>query len=145
VLLIEILKKFIVAVKVHYHSNAYHNIYHAVDVLQATYFLIYENGHRDEPCAYASFTALEKLAMLIAAYGHDIGHPGCNNFFLNNAKTSLSVLYHGESVLEHYHISLLFQLLERHPIFGSLPSDSIKGITITDNHQGAHFLILSSC
>jgi 3',5'-cyclic-nucleotide phosphodiesterase len=127
----EIFKKFLVAVKIHYHENAYHNFCHAVDVLQATYFMLLGRSASlvsAEPfqCPFSSFSSLEKFATLIAAYGHDIGHPGCNNFFMNNARTSLSILYHGESVLEHYHVALLFELFTRYCFFEHLSQNALQ-------------------
>ena len=129
------------AVKIRYHANEYHNIYHAVDVLQATYFIICpeltmtQGGHGHCPDVmhemlrdpgFASFTSFEIFATLVAAFGHDIGHPGCNNFFMNNARTSLAMMYHGESVLEHYHVTLLFDLLQKNPILQNITPDLQK-------------------
>ena len=137
------------AVKIRYHANEYHNIYHAVDVLQATYFIICPEltmmqGGRDshDPSldvihemlrdpGFASFTSFEIFATLVAAFGHDIGHPGCNNFFMNNARTSLAMMYHGESVLEHYHVTLLFDLLQKNPILQNIAPDLQRSTPIS--------------
>lgn len=54
---------------------------------------------------------VETLALYLAALGHDAGHFRLNNAFLNNSKHALCKRY-PESVLENYHIKLLFELLE---------------------------------
>lgn len=115
---IELFKDFIVAVKIHYHGNSYHNIQHAVDVLQSTYYLLKESALDKQTLVH--FDSLDQLALLLAAYGHDIGHPGCNNSFMNTTQTSLASLYHGQSVLENLHVALLFELLKKYPVLQGL-------------------------
>ena len=54
-----------------YRSNPYHNGTHAADVVQALgALLLGEPGFRD------ALSALELLAMVLAAAAHDVGHPG---------------------------------------------------------------------
>ncbi|KAI8069547.1 hypothetical protein BC940DRAFT_271645 [Gongronella butleri] len=110
-----------------YHElNPYHNFQHAVDVMQATfYFLcrmgilspmdqdaypwIAQNGHINQ-----LFTSLDALALLLASLGHDIGHPGLTNIFLVRTHTPLAMLYNDRSVLENFHATVFFNILQRH-------------------------------
>jgi cAMP-specific phosphodiesterase 4 len=57
------------------------------------------------------FDKLEILALYLAALGHDAGHFRLNNAFLKNSKHTLFKKY-PESVLENFHLGLLFELLD---------------------------------
>ena len=58
------------AVEAEYRDNPYHNVAHAADVVQTLGSMLLSEGFRD------SLTAMEVLAMLVAAACHDVGHPG---------------------------------------------------------------------
>lgn len=58
--------------------------------------------------------AKDVFALLIAGLGHDIGHPGVNNFYMINARTPLAQLYHDRAVLENYHATSLFLIFRKH-------------------------------
>jgi hypothetical protein len=99
------------AIKAIYHApNPYHNYVHAIDVLQATYSFLVDIGvvpplsyllepeprepwqRPDEDqkpvCGVGTRRAREVLrpqdvfAVLVAAMGHDVGHPGLSNAFM---------------------------------------------------------------
>lgn len=138
------MNRFLFAVRAIYHApNPYHNYVHAIDVLQASYtFLVaigvappfpflLEDGvepwmrpelpvEKDGPDANARRKVLELmrpqevLCLMIAAMGHDVGHPGLSNAFMKNAKTPLSQLYDDKSVLENMHCTLIVQLMRKH-------------------------------
>ena len=57
------------------------------------------------------FEPVEVLALYLSALGHDAGHFRLNNAFLKNSKHALYKKYR-ESVLENFHLGLLFELLE---------------------------------
>lgn len=57
-------------------------------------------------------TAHEYYATLIAGFAHDVGHPGSNNVFEINSGSNLAIRYNDESVLENFHCSLLFQVMQ---------------------------------
>ena len=57
------------------------------------------------------FDPVEVLALYLSALGHDAGHFRLNNAFLKNSKHALYKKYK-ESVLENFHLGLLFELLE---------------------------------
>jgi len=102
------LKNFVVGVEARYHPNPYHNFFHAVDVLQTTFFMIKTLGS-----SLSSYLrSIDVLGLLIAAFCHDIGHPGCNNLFLCNAKLSIATIFSQRSVLENYHLMIMFALLD---------------------------------
>jgi hypothetical protein len=102
-----------------YKSNPYHNACHAADVCQSLMYFIFQS----DLCK--SLTTLESATCIVAALGHDIGHPGLTNRFIVNNKESLAVQYNDLSVLENMHCSSIFMLLELpgHNIFKSLQND----------------------
>lgn len=53
----------------------YHNLYHAVDVMHATYLTLEGMG------ASGLLTETEELALLLSALCHDLDHPGLTNSF----------------------------------------------------------------
>ena len=160
-----------------YHSpNPYHNYVHAVDVLQAAYSflaaleLVPPFSHLRQPCpgvwprpsntpspngtkrVWEIVRDQDVLATLIAAIGHDVGHPGFSNAFMvsplyvetptktdglsqSNAKTPLSQVYDNKSVLENMHCMLLAQLLRKHGFGFLLGPDHSPGAK-PQSHQG---------
>ena len=74
------------------------------DVLAATHCL-----HKGLPPGV--FDPVEVLALYLGALGHDAGHFRLNNAFLKNSKHALYKKYR-ESVLENFHLGLVFELLE---------------------------------
>ncbi|KAL0077051.1 hypothetical protein F4703DRAFT_1742946, partial [Phycomyces blakesleeanus] len=113
-----------------YHrENNYHNFRHAVDVLQATYYFLSRIGciqlpntpvetHKKRPkianLARDLLRPIDTFALLMAAVGHDIGHPGVNNMFMINSSTPLAILYNDRSVLESFHSMAFCHLLQQH-------------------------------
>ena len=104
--------RLLFAIRAIYHApNPYHNYIHAVDVLQASYtflvavgvapqlsILLEENssswtraeiindGNTEEYNANVALQSIlrpqDVLAIMIAAMGHDVGHPGLSNVFM---------------------------------------------------------------
>jgi HD superfamily phosphohydrolase len=56
---------------------------------------------------------LEAVTLLISATVHDVGHPGFNNAFMVAVGTSQALIYNDQSVLENYHCSLTFQIIQK--------------------------------
>lgn len=103
------LRSFLTAVERGYHKeNFYHNSLHAADVTASTIFLI-RNGIE----LSGNLLDLEIFALVVAALGHDIGHPGVNNAFLMATGDDLAYLYNDRSILENMHASRTFQILRR--------------------------------
>ncbi|KFY90646.1 hypothetical protein V500_05058 [Pseudogymnoascus sp. VKM F-4518 (FW-2643)] len=120
------LLKFVVASRNGYNTFVpYHNFRHVVDVLQAVFHLLVRIGSlpsfpEGEPMESESRSTMAKmlrpfeaLTLLIAAIGHDIGHPGVNNMFLVTIKSPLARLYNDKSVLESYHSAVYCHMLKK--------------------------------
>ena len=76
-----------------YRKIPYHNMYHGFNVLQGSYCLIMTT----ESCK--KLTQLEKLSMLIAGLGHDLGHDGVNTHFHVASNTDLALRCDGDYFL----------------------------------------------
>ncbi|KAF7316276.1 High-affinity phosphodiesterase [Mycena indigotica] len=127
-------------------QNSYHNFEHAVDVLQATYHylcaagvvppvsILAKDSHATptKPKAWQSrrpfdsgplVTVLDPtdlFVLMVAAIGHDAGHPGFTNLFMQNAAAPLSAVYDGKSALEQMHVALLIRVMRAHGMAGIL-------------------------
>lgn len=138
------MNRFLFAVRAIYHNpNPYHNYIHAIDVLQATYMFLMSIGvvppfsffldmvpgqtiwkrpdEASQPSGGAGTRRAREIlrpqdvfAVLMAAIGHDVGHPGLSNAFMKNAKVPLSLVYDDRSVLENMHTVLVVRLLNKH-------------------------------
>ncbi|KAI8054489.1 hypothetical protein BDF22DRAFT_619086 [Syncephalis plumigaleata] len=153
------LHRFILAIRSSYHAtNPYHDFYHAVDVLQATFYIlnalgIIPNDKRESKelddaaqkrhaALHRVFRAKDVFALMVASLGHDVGHPGVNNFYMINARTPLAELYNDQSVLENYHATSLFLLMRKHGLNfydndQNFRSTVVNAILATD--MGTHF------
>jgi len=97
-------------------SVPYHNWFHAVDVTHGVNRLL-------QVCsADAYLSCHERFALLVAAVGHDLGHPGVNNHFIIETAHELALLYNDRSPLENMHCARLFQItfVAKCNIFASL-------------------------
>lgn len=98
-------RTFLVSMRAAYHpQHAYHNFAHAVDVLQACYSFLSHIGvapnvsrlrqeSRSKPWKREAklnekgrigdiLRPMDVLALLVAAIGHDVGHPGLTNAYM---------------------------------------------------------------
>lgn len=57
---------------------------------------------------------VDVFALLLAAVGHDVGHPGLSNAFMTNADTPLSKVFDHKSSLEQLHCALLLRLMHKY-------------------------------
>lgn len=57
-------------------------------------------------------TELDVLGWIIAAAGHDVGHPALTNRFLINSRDNIAIRYNDQSVLEQMHCCITFGLLQ---------------------------------
>lgn len=76
-------------------TNPYHNSTHAADVAQASHCCL--------QALQPNVNSLEKLAVILAAFTHDLDHPGVNQTFLIATKSPLATLYGSSSILEEHH------------------------------------------
>lgn len=102
--------RYVRTVAERYHKRPFHNLRHAVDVTLAVSILarLVAKAH---PEAFEDKTTL--AALVVAAFAHDIDHPGCMNNFLVATSHPLAVLYANQSVLERHHCATATALLQR--------------------------------
>lgn len=120
------LQTFLLACRAAYNSFVlYHNFRHAIDVLQSVFCFLLHIGALPpyEPTGQVAvekspiaclLSPFDALTLLISAIGHDVGHPGVNNFFLVKLNAPLAQLYNDNSVLEAFHCAAFSQILRRH-------------------------------
>jgi hypothetical protein len=83
------------------------------------------------------FDKAEIFALIVSAMAHDVGHCGYTNSFHIKKKDELALRYNDTSVLENYHCSLLFELInetETENIFRTVNYENyikIRNIIIT--------------
>lgn len=110
----------------YYCTNPYHNFRHAVDVLQAVFYMLLSSNclpRMNDQCPSFDGGICPVLARLvtpryllgacIVGIGHDVGHPGVNNAFLITTKSPLALLYNDRSVLENLHCAALSRILRQ--------------------------------
>ena len=108
----EVLANFLAAVGSRYHPNPYHNFNHGVHVLLGSWLLARDELHTVRSTHMVEkLTQLHILALLVAAVGHDVDHPGVNNAFLCNTNAPLAMRYNDQSVLENHHAATTFEIL----------------------------------
>jgi len=83
----------------------YHNNIHAADVTQSVHALLCDMG------LDSYFDSIGRLALVLGAIVHDMGHDGRSNAFHINSCDGLALTYNDRSVLENYHVSMAFRLL----------------------------------
>lgn len=88
----------------------YHNDLHAADVLQTSHVFTQYGDLRQ----ILDLTSLDLAAFFIANIIHDFKHPGLNNNYQINKKTSIATKYNDISVLENFHVSSAFKVIS-HP------------------------------
>ncbi|KAF7722751.1 3',5'-cyclic-nucleotide phosphodiesterase [Apophysomyces ossiformis] len=115
---------FIIDLSSAYHDgNPYHNFAHAVDVLQCLYYFLCKSEQVPNKKTTSGPNVIRRrdllrpidvFALLVAAIGHDVAHPGVNNVFLSKSGAPLALLYNDRSILENFHSTVLFQILKKH-------------------------------
>ena len=114
----ETFANFISAIGSRYQANPYHNFNHGVHVLLSAWLLAQEERHHPLVPEGNHFGSRNEalsdhhlLALLIAAVGHDVDHPGVNNAFMMNSDSPLALRYNDQSVLENHHAATTFSIL----------------------------------
>ncbi|XP_032366718.1 calcium/calmodulin-dependent 3',5'-cyclic nucleotide phosphodiesterase 1C [Etheostoma spectabile] len=88
------------------YKNPYHNLMHAADVTQTIHYLLLKTG------IVHWLTELEIFAIIFAAAIHDFEHTGTTNNFHIQTRSDTAMLYNDRAVLENYHVSAAFRLLQ---------------------------------
>eukprot|EP01006_Ploeotia_vitrea_P035219 TRINITY_DN65846_c8_g15_i1.p1 TRINITY_DN65846_c8_g15~~TRINITY_DN65846_c8_g15_i1.p1 ORF type:complete len:850 (+),score=454.44 TRINITY_DN65846_c8_g15_i1:192-2552(+) len=112
------LKRFLVAIRLGYHEeNAYHNFRHGWSVFHFVYLTLRRTR------AKQFLTSLDVLALLVAALGHDVDHPGNTNSFEVNTRSELAMQHNDVSVLENHHACVTYRILsdDNCNIFAGIP------------------------
>jgi hypothetical protein len=115
---------FVNAIEPKYKPNPFHNFCHAVDVE-------YEVARYMKLTSAESFLPeISQFWLMIAAIGHDVGHPGVNNVYLVETSNELAVKYNDTSPLENMHCATLFQIFvpPETNVFGQLGKDLYKEV-----------------
>jgi len=99
------LRSLLRAVEAAYRDVPYHNALHGAGVGQAVACLMLETRLRER------LTRAEQLALLVAAFGHDVAHPGLTSAFLKASKAPVAAL-HADPVLESMHAARLLELAD---------------------------------
>lgn len=169
------IKPLLLSLRSAYHArNAYHNFAHAVDVTQACYSFLTtlklapplstltdpecDGTWTRDPSINAHgrlgdvMQPMHVLALMIAALGHDVGHPGLSNAYMVsvatasgssavgsilrpwvpgfafwnqvNARTAAAQVYNDKSVLENFHSVTLARMLKMHGLGHLLETES---------------------
>lgn len=88
----------------------------------------------------------------VSACIHDVGHPGFTNNYLINTRDTLAIRYNDIAVLENFHISLAFEIMQvsKNDIFKNFSTSAYKGIRqamiemVLATDMSRHFDFLSS-
>ena len=118
-----IMANFLTRVEDSYQKNTYHNSTHAADVMHAMHYFIHVLGLGD------LISSSDILACFIAAAIHDVDHPGFNNAYMIATSSPLALRYNDISVLENYHCSKGFEIMNSDPsmnVLGSFPPERFK-------------------
>jgi cAMP-specific phosphodiesterase 4 len=141
---VEVFSQFHEKVKKGYNDLPYHNYRHAIDVTYTVTRMI------DITMGYKWLTEVDQFAMLIAAFCHDVGHPGVNNPFLVETMHDMALRYNDKSPLENMHCAQLFTICadEKTNVFRGLDATSRKAArkvciaTILHTDMANHFEML---
>ena len=98
------LVKFLLTLRKNYRPVLYHNWCHAFHVANSIFVILETGGMSNR------FTDLEKLALMIASFAHDVDHRGTNNKYQQEFDTPLYNLYN-TSTMEHHHYRLVSTVL----------------------------------
>eukprot|EP00904_Undaria_pinnatifida_P009831 jgi/Undpi1/5979/HiC_scaffold_2.g01253.m1 len=99
------LRSFVRGVEEKYHPNPFHNLTHAVSVTHAAFTIVSTTQ------ISSLLRPLDKLALLVAAFCHDVDHPGNNNAYEVNSLSPLALQHGDSSVLERHHVFVAYQIL----------------------------------
>ena len=102
-------KKLVHTIFHNYPPNPYHNIHHAVDVLQCVWYIIFQSDAKVQLQSILKPTDI--FSLMLAAFCHDLGHPSFSNSFIHEMNHPLRIIFNDISVLEQYHSMILFSIL----------------------------------
>eukprot|EP01138_Halocafeteria_seosinensis_P005938 gb/GECG01006070.1/.p1 GENE.gb/GECG01006070.1/~~gb/GECG01006070.1/.p1 ORF type:complete len:1086 (+),score=132.48 gb/GECG01006070.1/:1-3258(+) len=104
---IDKLRRFIEDVRANYRPNPFHNFYHAVETLRATLLILARTQ------ATTCLSYLDMFSMLVAAFCHDVDHPGNSQTYEILTRSPLAIRHNDSSVLERHHAHTTFSILSK--------------------------------
>lgn len=124
-------------------QNPYHGPIHAAQVCHLSRWLSKAMGIMERQ------SEVEHTAFMIAAFCHDIRHPGRNNAFCVSSVSPLALRYNNTKVLENFHSATCLELLQDQHVLGALAPEKralvrshiIENILATD--MADHFETIS--
>jgi len=91
-----------------YHQDvSYHNDLHGSDTAQHVSFLL----QKQDFAKIMRFNEVDKLSILVACLGHDVGHDGFSNGFHKNTNSARKQLFGESHIQEYYHAAQTLQIL----------------------------------
>eukprot|EP01054_Gregarina_sp_Poly1_P008358 Gregarina_sp_Poly_1__8357@NODE_48_length_17742_cov_51_152532_g42_i0_p3_GENE_NODE_48_length_17742_cov_51_152532_g42_i0NODE_48_length_17742_cov_51_152532_g42_i0_p3_ORF_typecomplete_len588_score78_71PDEase_I/PF00233_19/2_9e55_NODE_48_length_17742_cov_51_152532_g42_i077249487 len=108
----------------YWRSNPFHNEMHAANSAHFYALLLKYLQLNNAP-------EQETMAGIVAALGHDVGHPGRNSNFYQRTNSMMSVVYSDDSVMENAHGSTLIRFIMTCPetnIFEGLTAVEVRDI-----------------
>jgi len=100
-------RSFVVELRSMYRTDAaYHNWMHAFITVHATFLML------NSLALIRLLPSIDVFALLLAALGHDVEHPGFTNAYQVATESPLALLYNDKSVLEQHHAATLSRLLK---------------------------------
>lgn len=105
-----------------YAFNPFHSFTHAVDVTAGAYIGLRQLG------GGALLRPLSQWALLLAAAGHDVGHPGTTNAYQKEADTALYREHGGDATLERMHTKLALSLIDKHRLLSGLSAQDATAV-----------------
>jgi hypothetical protein len=105
-----------------YAFNPFHSFVHAVDVAAGAFIAIRQLGGESR------LRPASQWALLLAAAGHDIAHPGTTNAHQKAVETALYQEFGGSATLERMHTKIALQLIDRHDLLGSMCADDATAV-----------------
>lgn len=112
-----LLFEFISEVCQKYNDVPYHNICHALQVLNTTWVIMNDCN------MFKNLHPVISFATLISALTHDIGHPGTNNGF---QLRSNSEIYQSFITLENFHYDTTNKLIQKHNVLSKFSNSDIE-------------------
>ncbi len=97
-----------------YAFNPFHSFVHAVDVTAGAFVAVRQLGGESR------LRPASQWALLLAAAGHDVAHPGTTNAHQKAVGTALYREFGGGATLERMHTKRALQLIDRHDLLGSM-------------------------
>ena len=71
---------------------------------------------------------IERLASLLASFGHDVGHPGVNNQYLVNTESDLALLHNDVSPLENMHSAITCGIIREEQLLSPLSTNDARTV-----------------